>query len=180
MHQRFLDALQTGEMRTVADTEYVSRLRQRLSSIPQLAPEVAALRRLEPSLSELRVRGTIVHGDFAPWNIRHMDGRISAFDWEHACLDGIPLIDSLHHVLQVGVLLDGWEVERAFERLMSLATEPAAGLDRRGLLTIESLYLLDLTARTIEDGPTVDTAGFLALYRSLFAKVDMALRLVDV
>ena len=180
MHRRFLEALQTGEMRTVADTEYVTRLRDRLSSIPQLGPEVAALRRLEPSLSDLRVKGTIVHGDFAPWNIRQVEGRISAFDWEHACLDGIPLIDSLHHVLQVGVLLDHWGVDKAFDRLMSLATEPAVGLDRRGLLTIESLYLLDLSARTIEDGPTADTAGFLALYRSLFAKVDMALRSGDV
>jgi hypothetical protein len=179
MHRRFLDALQTGDVRTVAETEYVRRLGERLSSIAQLSQEVAALRRLGPSLSDLRVRGTIIHGDFAPWNIRQVDGQISAFDWEHGCLDGIPLIDALHHVLQVGVLLDGWGVERAFETLMSLATEPAVGLDRRGLLTIESLYLLDLTARTIEDGPTADTAGFLALYRALFAKVDMALRLVD-
>jgi O-antigen/teichoic acid export membrane protein len=176
MHRRFLDALRNGQKRAVAETEYLRRLRGRLTSIMQLAPELAALRRLGPSLSDLRVRSTIVHGDFAPWNIRQVDGRISAFDWEHGCLDGIPVIDSLHHILQVGVLLDGWNSDQAFDRLMSFASEPAAELDQRELLTLQLVYLLDLTARTLEDGPTADTAGFLALYRILFARVDAALR----
>jgi hypothetical protein len=175
MHRRFLDALETGQERSVGDTEYLSQLRTRLSSITELAPEVAALLRLGPSLSSLRVRGAIMHGDFAPWNIRQIGGRISAFDWEHACLDGISVIDSLHHVLQVGVLLNGWNAMTAFERLMSFASEPAPGLDRRDLLRLESVYLLDLTARTLEDGPTADTEKFLALYRTIFARVNAAL-----
>ncbi|MDQ2912010.1 MAG: oligosaccharide flippase family protein [Chloroflexota bacterium] len=176
LHRRFLDELHNGKERVVAETEYLGRLSRRLTSIGQLAPEVAALRRLGPSLSNLRVRSTIIHGDFAPWNIRQVDDRISAFDWEHGCLDGIPVIDSLHHFLQVGVLLDGWNTDQAFDRLMSFASEPGPQLDRRALLTLESVYLLDLTARALEDGPTADTAGFLALYRTLFARVDAALR----
>ncbi len=38
-----------------------------------------------------------VHGDFAPWNIRHLpDGRVVLLDWENAQRGGLPLQDAFH------------------------------------------------------------------------------------
>ncbi len=38
-----------------------------------------------------------VHGDFAPWNIRHLpDGRVVLLDWEAAQRSGLPLQDAFH------------------------------------------------------------------------------------
>ncbi|NOT40054.1 MAG: aminoglycoside phosphotransferase family protein [Alphaproteobacteria bacterium] len=38
-----------------------------------------------------------VHGDFAPWNLKHCaDGRLRAVDWEDSVQGGLPYVD-LHH-----------------------------------------------------------------------------------
>ena len=58
---------------------------------------------------------TIVHGDFAPWNLRERDGAISAFDWEYGQPSGLPLLDELHYRLQVGFLLENWSPDQAAE-----------------------------------------------------------------
>ena len=65
---------------------------------------------------EMRIPSTIVHGDFAPWNLREHNGQIAAFDWEYAELDGLPLVDQTHYELQVGYLLKSG-IYRAASRL---------------------------------------------------------------
>ena len=41
-----------------------------------------------------------VHGDFAPWNFRRMDGeKIAVVDWEEASPDSLPLYDLVHFYL---------------------------------------------------------------------------------
>lgn len=43
----------------------------------------------------------IVHGDFAPWNMRLIERRLFVFDWEYAEAHGNPLQDFLHfHLIQ--------------------------------------------------------------------------------
>ena len=53
------------------------------------------------ALSELcdfhRLPACWVHGDFAPWNIRHLpDGMVALLDWEDAQRSGLPLQDAFH------------------------------------------------------------------------------------
>ena len=77
----------------------------------RLAVEVAGLQieseKAEDVLARLeRVDGphdlpaVWVHGDFAPWNFRWMDGeKIAVVDWEKASPDGPPLYDLVHFYL---------------------------------------------------------------------------------
>ncbi len=79
--------------------------------------ELAAWRRLLASgharplpaavtaLSDAQVHPTLMHGDFAPWNIRVTKARWVALDWERGEADGIPAWDWFHAVVQPAVLV---------------------------------------------------------------------------
>ncbi|HME31152.1 MAG TPA: aminoglycoside phosphotransferase family protein, partial [Terriglobales bacterium] len=59
------------------------------------------MRTMTAALSELwdahRLPACWVHGDFAPWNIRHLpDGTTAILDWEDAHRSGLPLQDAFH------------------------------------------------------------------------------------
>lgn len=50
--------------------------------------------------------GAIVHGDFAPWNVRvSPSGDWMALDWERGNLNGPPAWDWFHYVIQKGILV---------------------------------------------------------------------------
>jgi len=51
------------------------------------------------------VPASIVHGDFAPWNmLRQSDGRLIMVDWERGMKNGLPVLDLLHfHAVQAFV-----------------------------------------------------------------------------
>ena len=50
--------------------------------------------------------GAIVHGDFAPWNVRvSPSGDWMALDWERGDLNGPPAWDWFHYVIQKGILV---------------------------------------------------------------------------
>ncbi|MEJ2199906.1 MAG: phosphotransferase [Desulfuromonadaceae bacterium] len=51
------------------------------------------------------IPAVLVHGDFAPWNLkRQHNGEIAAFDWEDARIKGLPLHDLSHFFLIQGCL----------------------------------------------------------------------------
>jgi hypothetical protein len=51
------------------------------------------------------VRGTLHHGDFAPWNIRAINvSNVQVFDWERGNLRGIPGWDWFHFIIQTAIL----------------------------------------------------------------------------
>ena len=50
---------------------------------------------LEKDLS-LPLPSVWLHGDFAPWNLKHTQNGIQAIDWEDAKEDGLPLQDLIH------------------------------------------------------------------------------------
>jgi len=57
--------------------------------------------------SKLTIKMGLVHGDFAPWNIKVMeDGSIHVMDWEHAILSGPIGWDWLHYMIQMAILVD--------------------------------------------------------------------------
>lgn len=57
------------------------------------------------SLSELRLRPTLIHGDFAPWNVKVARGQWTVLDWERGELVGVPGWDWFHFVMQPAVLV---------------------------------------------------------------------------
>lgn len=79
-----------------------------LGAIVWLRP---AIDRASPALAGVLrkqvVRSALVHGDFAPWNLRWDDGRLMVIDWEGGCEDGIAGLDLGH-----GLVLESRLVEK--------------------------------------------------------------------
>jgi hypothetical protein len=105
-----------------------------------------------PSLEQMSVPITIIHGDFAPWNLRIEGGAISAFDWEYGQLSGLPLIDEIHYRLQVGLLLEHWSAHRGAEEIEKLCQSRPQGLSSENAATLAIVYLLDMLARLLTEG----------------------------
>jgi hypothetical protein len=99
----------------------------------------ATLAAASRDLEKLTVPCGYWHGDFAPWNTRVKDGRLSVFDWE-SCEEGVPLgWDTFHFSVQVASLLKkGWRTK------FDLTASPGA----RGLFL---LYLLSSLGKSLDD-----------------------------
>jgi hypothetical protein len=99
----------------------------------------AALSIASRDLERVTVPCGLWHGDFAPWNTRMRDGRLSVFDWE-SCDDGVPLgWDTFHFSIQVASLLKkGWRAK------FDLTAVPGA----RGLFL---LYLLASLGKSLDE-----------------------------
>lgn len=87
--------------------EYGQRLAERLRACSAYAKNAAvlnaALALVESDVdpSDSTVPAALVHGDFAPWNIKDLPGNLSGgectlIDWEMARQDGLPLYDLCH------------------------------------------------------------------------------------
>ena len=80
---------------------------------------------LRPTLAGRRLRTTLHHGDFAPWNIRAVNSRqLGAFDWERGRLQGIPAWDWFHFVVQTSILARRHSTERVAAELEELLASP--------------------------------------------------------
>ncbi len=109
------------------------------------AATLAAARR---DLQHVTVPCGFWHGDFAPWNTRVLDNRLSVFDWESG-EEGMPLgWDTFHFSVQVGILL-----KKSWRNKFDLTSSPGA----RGLFL---LYLLASLGRALderaEDNPALE------------------------
>ena len=84
------------------DCEAFQRLQRRIQtilpllSLPQRELLLEALDEVHQQIGEHELPASMVHGDFAPWNLRISDGRLFVFDWEYAEACGNPLQDFLH------------------------------------------------------------------------------------
>ena len=148
-HQRFLTALQDGHPRPAVETEYVRSLLPRLAAVA--ADLVPAAERVVASLGGCDVRRTIVHGDFAPWNLRTQPGRLAAFDWEYGRTDGLPAADAAHHELQVGYNMRSWSPAEASAALDAHAADHPDQSPPH-VAALQNAYLLDVLARLAEEG----------------------------
>jgi hypothetical protein len=152
-HARFLEALRVGPVTCATEIPLVATLGSRLSALATAREELAnCLRSTLAALRSTRLPVTIVHGDFAPWNLRERNGQLAAFDWEYARVDGVPLLDQTHFVLQVGYLLNDWPVDRAAEELSRMADERPLALESREVRAVQAVYLLDVILRLLEEG----------------------------
>ena len=112
-----------------------------LTQAPRLAVEVAGLQieseKAEDVLARLeRVDGphdlpaVWVHGDFAPWNFRWMDGeKIAVVDWEKASPDGPPLYDLVHFYLIQDFLFGEQRLDSRSYRQAARGYLQALGID---------------------------------------------------
>jgi hypothetical protein len=117
------------------------------------SPIEAALRLLEEGTP---LPATLVHGDFAPWNIREMpDGSSTLIDWEEAEWQGLPLHDLCHFFYMQTKLFS----PRAlfYARLVQEGSWRAylSELDLRPALLppLAAAFLLETLARSWEAGP---------------------------
>jgi hypothetical protein len=153
LERRFLAQLSANGKRAALETEAMRALLRRVERLsPQRPALLSALNATLPGLAKLVVRRTIVHGDFAPWNLREHGGNLRAFDWEYAVLDGLPWMDELHHRLRVGLLVRKWSGRRALEEVRRLVAVPTPDLTARGRLLLSVVYLVNSVATRLEDG----------------------------
>jgi hypothetical protein len=151
--QTFLRNLQTPETKPAARTSLVEGLPVRIDALPAGKAELSsAFDSLLPKLEALKVQVTVIHGDFAPWNLREDRGEISAFDWEYAELDGLPLFDETHFRLQVGFQLHKWTPEQARTELCEWAATRPLGLKPAEVVALQAIYLVDNLTRLLAEG----------------------------
>lgn len=171
-HKSFLASLRNGQVKPAAATQMVATMPARiavLSPTPR-AQLSAILHQLMPTLESMNVPSTVIHGDFAPWNLRTHDGKISAFDWEYGELDGLPLVDETHFLLQLGSQLYHWNVDQAHNCLREIAASKPLGLSETQVRAIHSVYLLDSLVRLLNEGYDPDDE-MLAWYRQLLHRL---------
>lgn len=150
-HRRSLELLRRGERKPAAATEMIRSLRKRLAESEQ-HELLAILEQSLPVLESTLVPSTIVHTDFAPWNLRQRNGMVVAFDWDSAELDGLPLFDQQHHELIVGYLLKHWGVEKALEYLRETDSPAELGLSRPQVRAIQAAHVVHFLLRLLDLG----------------------------
>jgi len=80
---------------------------------------------LSRALAGKKIRPTLYHGDFAPWNVRIVNSQnLQAFDWERGQLRGLPGWDWFHFIVQTSILARGYSVERAAAEVEQLIHSP--------------------------------------------------------
>jgi len=147
-HQEFLDSLHTPQRKLASETGMVSGLPMRLASLAEPRPElVTMLDQAMPVLERLTVPSTIMHGDFVPWNLRRQGSEISAFDWEYAQLDALPLLDETHFIIQDRYELNNRTPQQAYLDLSDFAAAEPMGFSADQVRAIQLVYLIDHLAR---------------------------------
>jgi hypothetical protein len=80
--------------------EFAAWTRVRKSGAPKSEIEL-----VEKSLSSNALAEVLMHGDFAPWNIRQQNEVWMVIDWERGDFEGVPGWDWFHFEIQVDVLV---------------------------------------------------------------------------
>ena len=92
------------------------------------------------------------HGDWTPWNMAEVDGRLVVWDWERASA-GVPVgVDAAHYCLLVALNARGLPPDKAVSDTIGRMPQVLAGLDvaasEAGLVV--SLELLEMSVRFAE------------------------------
>jgi hypothetical protein len=123
-----------------------------LGTVPawqNLPQDDETFRKIKSSLAVQMVRPVLMHGDFAPWNIKvAKDGSHTALDWERGEFPGVPSWDWFHYIVQTSILVRHDSPHQTMRRLQRLFTTSPfqshaqqAGITN-GLLGILAGYLL--------------------------------------
>ena len=76
-------------------------------------------------IGKIELPACMIHGDFAPWNLRLIDKDLFVFDWEYAQTNGNPLQDFLHYHLVTKALQRGSLQAEMMDTFMQKAVEYA-------------------------------------------------------
>lgn len=166
MHAAFLKRLSPRNAVSPMDTQFVQCLPNRIAALGQPSPDLTdALEQARGELADFSVSAGVVHGDFAPWNLRRSGKTIRAFDWEYASLDAPAGIDQIHYRLQIGFLLENWTIDRAAHELKR--PQSASDSIHPGMTL---LYLVDAITRLLGEGYD-QTNDMVAWHMRLLAQV---------
>jgi len=166
-HYELLSLLRGAANKSAATTGLVLDLQRRTDALKAHRRLGLALDAVIPTLERTSVPMTIVHGDFTPWNLRRHDDTIYAFDWEQAHLDGLPLIDELHHEMAVGYLLKHWSIDTATDFLEHATVNEPLGLGPQEVRALVVVYLVDYLTRLVEAGHDDDAPRLMWYERIL-------------
>jgi hypothetical protein len=173
--RELLESLRSGRIGVASETNLVATLGARLAALSSPHPELTeALQDVLPILCETRVPSTIIHGDFAPWNLRQHRGHACAFDWEYAELDGLPLFDEFHYQLQVGYLLNDWTLDQAVALAAQMQRENDLSLSPAAVRAIQVVYLIDNLCRLFAEGYDEKENDMVGWYCQLLQRLSHA------
>ena len=127
---KFLSGLHGGSSVPAHQHPIWQRARQWVNTQPDLVP---AWKSLVIPMAGQTLPTTAMHGDFCSWNLRIQHGKIRAFDWENAELQGLPLMDLFHYLLQFGFLVNRWSSGRTLAQLQRLENSADFQAHRQGM-----------------------------------------------
>jgi hypothetical protein len=138
----------------LARSSYWYRLRRSLEALLAEDPEIAGpvwehLQRVEERYGDTKLTFGGWHGDWTPWNVARLRGRVVAWDWEQADRD-VPLgFDVIHYLFQLPFAGEQSSLRKAVEvsRRRSAAPLRALAVPTSAQLPILSAYLLELFLR---------------------------------
>ena len=107
------------------------------------------LRRIEERCGGTRLAFGRWHGDWVPWNLAWLGGRLFAWDWEHSGADAPLGFDLLHWQFQVAFVQQRRSAAEAASRCATLAAPDLArlGIEPAAVRELPWLYLLELYLR---------------------------------
>lgn len=170
-HYAFLRVLaqQRPALQVWQQCEAYKRLHTRTHAVLPLVEQgkrqllLDVLNEIDGQIGHRELPAGMVHGDFAPWNLRLQNGQLFVFDWEYAEACGNPLKDFLHfhlipRALQRRPLRTSWMPEllhKTAEFADSMFGPDSGVADASGALIMH--YLLDTVTFYIEASGTLDT-----------------------
>jgi len=92
------------------------------------------------------------HGDWTPWNMAEVQGRLVVWDWERAA-EGVPVgVDAAHYCLLVALNARGLPPDSAVPDVLGRLPRVLEGLDVPGAdaRLVVSLELLEMSVRFAE------------------------------
>ncbi|MCG8637397.1 MAG: aminoglycoside phosphotransferase family protein [Desulfobacterales bacterium] len=105
--------------------------------------------KIKTRLTNALIPKTIMHGDFAPWNVLVNKGQVRVIDWESCEPEGLPFFDIFHYVLRYGFLVGHWPPQRTLSRIRTLINSvlfreylKKTGMDKKTAWVFLELYLL--------------------------------------
>jgi hypothetical protein len=127
-------------------------------------PEAAIAQALALLEDDTPLPAALVHGDFAPWNIRDLEnGGCALIDWESAQWAGLPLHDLCHFFcMQAKLFAPHTLFSDALERDGSWRRYCAAlEIEHRFFRPLAAAFLLESLARARQWGPEESAAYYL-------------------
>jgi hypothetical protein len=135
----------------VADAPLVGEAAERVAGLPPDRAAVVAevLDAYGRRFGDTDVTVGSWHGDWAPWNMNRVGGRLGVYDWERA-RRGVPVgLDAIHHAFQVALRANGRRVAQAGARAEADAAAPLAvlGVPPSAWPPLFGAYLIELLLR---------------------------------